>query len=190
MVRAIWLCRHHDRIVISTKLPKLRHNFRIVKIRFGDCRFQIVRHTRQRHAAKIAETIFQRPDEILRILMIYRLTVGLAGIAQNNPEYPSLALDSICPNNRRSAAKINLDFFAWKFFNPAHRIRMAGLQAADKTLDRIVTAGKTIFAAQILINAPDRQLQFQHFFDPGLIALTEAWRTTISGGRVWPSFNN
>ena len=54
--------------VISTKLQKLRYNFRIVKIRFGDCRFQIVRHSCQRHAAKIAETIFQRPDEILRIL--------------------------------------------------------------------------------------------------------------------------
>ena len=140
VVRAIWLCRHHDRIVISTKLPQFRHNFRIVKVRFGDRSFQIIRHARQSHTAKITETVFQHPDEILRILMVYRFAVGLAGIAQNNPEYPGLAPYSIFPKNRSPAAKINLGFFAWKFFEAAHWIDMAGLLAADEALDGIVTA--------------------------------------------------
>ena len=118
---------------------------------------QVVQHQPPGHAAERQERVLDAPDEALRVLPEHRLAVSLAGVREHEAEHPAAPPAAVGPEDRRPQAEVHLRLLARGALHARDAVPVAGRQAADVPLDRVVRSAETMVAAQILEDALRRQ---------------------------------
>ena len=90
-------------------------------IRDEDSRLEVVRDDGQRHAAKVAECIFETTDEILGGLSPDDLGVAPSREAEDYSEEMRATSLSVRETDRCPLAKVDLGFFSWGALHPPER---------------------------------------------------------------------
>ena len=137
---------------MGRKRRQLRVELRIVPVRMQHRRLQIVRDRADGHPAEVAERVFQTPQEGLRLLIKSRLAVALARAAQHGAKDVRTPASARFIDDPRAGPKIHLQLLARGKFHPPEWHRRLQLQSANKALHRLVAAGKTAVANQVLVD--------------------------------------
>ena len=134
-----------------------------------------------RHAAELAEGIFQAADEVLGGLSLHRFGVALAGVREDHAQqmHPAAFARGILQIVPRR--EVDLRLFTRQARHPPDAVRFPSLQDSAKPFDRIVGAGKAQFVAQVLVDALGGKSRFQFRGDQLAVRLTLAAAPGLPG---------
>ena len=146
------------RAIVLTKTAQFGIQFGVVPVGFDDRRFEVVGYDRLGNATKVTKGIFNAMNKIVGRLLIDRLPVPLARMAQDDTQDmrpPSL---TVLADDRSACAEVDLSLLARGHLDATKRQRRALIQLRDEASHAVIFSLESVFQNEILKDSLSRKI--------------------------------